>query len=137
MPVVFQKLTAEEVKAEFKKSAASAENIAPIVEEFKESGLSVGEGFRLKVVDQEVEGLSIMATKRRYNAAAASLGFHLKWKEMGHTERVVIANEQGQEVEQDAYFTDWLIVRVDSSEPVVVQEGAKKRGRPAKEKEAA
>lgn len=141
MPLQFRKLTPEQVKEEFKRSAASDENIAPIVEIFKEEGITVGDGFTLKVdYDQEngetVDGTTVRATKRRYNAAAESLGMHLKWKVSGHTEKALVERD-GHQFEDDVFFTDYLVVRVDSSQPKTIQEGEKKRGRPRKEAVAA
>ena len=139
MSFQFTKLSAEQVKEEFKKSAASDENTQPIIRLFEENGISVGDGFTLKVEDEEVDGLSVRATKRRYNAAAEALGFHLKWKVSGHTERALVERD-GKEVEDDVFFTDYLVVRVDSSTPTITNNGngeQKKRGRPRKEAVAA
>lgn len=141
MALVLTKLSAEELKEEFKRSAASDENIQPIIDQFKQAEIGVGDGFKLKVEDEMVDGLTVRAAKRRYNAAAEALNFHLKWKVQGHTERALVKDESGKEFEDDVFFTDWLVVRVDASTPKTEngtgENGEKKRGRPPKQQNAA
>lgn len=142
MPFKFEKITKEDVQALFKKAAASEQNVAPIIAALKDAEISVGDGFQIKIVydgENEVDpesGLTIRQTKRRYNAAAEALGLEFKWRQLGHTEPTLLKNEEGKEYMGDYTFTDWLVVQVNATTPVVTNANGevekRQRGRPKK-----
>lgn len=138
MPITFTKITKEEVAEEFKRAAANEDSIAEYVSALKDGGIGVGDGFTLPVVrnpeqaDLEKEDAylvqvtedtaeSMRASKRRFNAAAKTLGLVLKWK-------VSADRVNGQAVPRK------LVVRATSStvEETTENGTGKKRGRPKK-----
>lgn len=111
------KLTPTEFEETFKRQGSNIELLTDYVDNLR--GLSVGEGFTMKVseverdeklieivpdtMDGQGEVDTVRAFKRRMNAAAESLGFDLKWKPKGH--RV-------GEGEDARFVTDWLSAQV-------------------------
>lgn len=137
MALMITKLSEEEVAEQFsnKRAGASEDNIAPYVAMLKDNNIQVGDGFKLAVGHGEDDD-TVRATKRRFNAASKSLGYNLKWKVQGHTEKAEVT-ENGHTSIQDVFVEDWLIVRAVSSEPVSITTNAdgsetRRRGRPKK-----
>lgn len=143
MPITFTKLTREEVAEEFKRAASNEDSIAEYVSALKDGGIGVGDGFTLPVVrnpeqaDTSKEDAYLVrvtddtaetmrACKRRFNAAAKTIGLNLKWK-------VSADRVNGQAIPRH------LVVRASSSTVTESTEDgtSKKRGRPKKDQEAA
>ena len=142
MPITFTKLSREELEEEFKRATASEDSIAEYISALKDGEIGVGDGFTLPVVRNpgqadltkedaylvQVTGdtaESMRACKRRFNAAAKSLGLNLKWK-------VSADRVNGQAVPRN------LVVRASSSTVTETSENGEvkpKRGRPKKNQE--
>lgn len=119
MPITLQRLTAEQINQEFKRSGNSAENLSDYIDSLQ--GLAVGDGFTVKVIettrddklvelvplsDDDDSADTVRAFKRRMNAAADKLGLTLKWRPKGH---------RTGEGENAHFVTDWLVVKATSS----------------------
>jgi hypothetical protein len=100
MPITIQKISAEDLTTIFGRQARSAENVADYVNLLRGSQMAVGSGLVLQtqlvkiegednpftilagsIDEEDPEGVTIRAAKRRFNMAAKQLGFSLDWRE--------------------------------------------------------
>ena len=94
MGFTIKMLSADDVKAEFKRQGNDIDKLDDYVDNLK--SMTVGMGFTMKIVtvlegdkisSETVDGTedTIRTFKRRINAAAKSLNLVMKWKEKGHS----------------------------------------------------
>lgn len=115
MPIVFKQVSEEEAKEIFARKERASDNVDDYVELLKAQRIDIGKSFKLQTEGNEPtsllagskdeddpDGVTVRAAKRRFNGAAKMLNFELRWR----------------------HSDNWLVAKVVASTPKVVANGA-------------